>query len=104
MDRTPVLIIQANVNHSAMAQDLLLHTMAEGGYELAVVSEPYRIPKHPNWVGNQSGSVSIIKSSHTNSTTLRVLAQGRGFVLAANSGSQAFTPLRAGHTPLLRKC
>ena len=83
MDHFPVTIIQANVNHSARAQDLLLHTMTESGYGLTVVSEPYRIPKHPNWVGNQLGSVAIIKSSNTNTAPLRALAQGRGFVLVA---------------------
>ena len=35
-------IIQANINHSARAQDLLLQTMGELGLGLAVVAEPYR--------------------------------------------------------------
>ena len=41
-------IIQANINHSARAQDLLLQTMAELGLGLALVAEPYCIP-HNNY-------------------------------------------------------
>ena len=48
-----------------------------------MVSEPYRVPEHPDWISNQAGTVSLIRGNHTNSATLRVLAQGRGFVLAA---------------------
>ncbi|XP_067214139.1 uncharacterized protein [Linepithema humile] len=43
-------ILQVNANHCAMAMDLFHQTMAEGGFKLGVVSEPYRIPEdHPNW-------------------------------------------------------
>jgi len=37
-------ILQANLNHARHAQDLFLHTMAERGCGLAVVSEPYVAP------------------------------------------------------------
>ena len=83
MIRKPTSILQANVNHWARAQDLLLYTITEDRFELTVVSEPYRVPEHPDWITNHTGSVSVVRGNHTNSATLRALAQGRGFVLAA---------------------
>lgn len=40
-------LIQANINHAAAAQDLL-QTMAEKGIDIALMSEPYRVPDHPS--------------------------------------------------------
>ncbi|XP_011865892.1 PREDICTED: uncharacterized protein LOC105560954, partial [Vollenhovia emeryi] len=43
-------LIQANVNHSPHAQDLLQQSMVEGGFTLAIVAEPHRPPwKSPYW-------------------------------------------------------
>nr|XP_012215650.1 PREDICTED: uncharacterized protein LOC105668055 [Linepithema humile] len=39
-----------------MGQDLFNQTMTEGGFELGVVSEPYRIQRdHPNWFTDPTG-------------------------------------------------
>ena len=51
-------IIQTNLNHSARAQDLLQQTMAECGLGLAVIAEPYRIPRD-NSVGDATARVAI---------------------------------------------
>lgn len=53
-------LLQANVNHSAGAQDLLSQTLAEEDYALAIVAEPYRVPaEHPNWTVSNNGTVAI---------------------------------------------
>ena len=54
-------IIQANLNHSVGAQDLLLQAMAEHGLGLAVVAEPYRVPQN-NYIGDVSGTAAIIRA------------------------------------------
>ena len=41
-------ILQVDVNHSAKAQDILVQTISEWNTVLAIVSEPYRVPDHPN--------------------------------------------------------
>lgn len=54
-------ILQANINHSRDGHDILLQTMAEGDFSLAVVSEPYYIPAdHPHWVSSKEGNVAIV--------------------------------------------
>ncbi|XP_011867953.1 PREDICTED: uncharacterized protein LOC105562057 [Vollenhovia emeryi] len=54
-------LLQANVNHSPHAQDLLQQSMTERGFTLAIVSEPHRAPENsPYWaVGRERGSVAI---------------------------------------------
>ncbi|XP_032688151.1 uncharacterized protein LOC116852181 [Odontomachus brunneus] len=45
-------LLQANVNHSAGAQDLLLQALAERNGGLALVSEPHHIPERDSrWLG-----------------------------------------------------
>ncbi|XP_011858703.1 PREDICTED: serine/arginine repetitive matrix protein 1-like [Vollenhovia emeryi] len=39
-------LLQANVNHSPHAQDLLQQSMMERGFTLAIVSEPHRAPEN----------------------------------------------------------
>ncbi|XP_072757032.1 uncharacterized protein [Anoplolepis gracilipes] len=53
-------LLQANINHSARAQDLLMQHLAEWNIELAVVAEPYYVPPRNNWKRDTCGSVAII--------------------------------------------
>lgn len=71
-------LLQANLNHCAGAQDLVLQTMAERSIGVAVVTEPYFIPVRPDWVGDMDGSVAIISSS----APLSIRERSRGFVAA----------------------
>lgn len=73
-------VLQANLNHSAGAQDLLLQTMAEWLIEVAVVSEPYFVPPRDNWVADVDGLVTIISSVVNGALPLTVVARGRGYV------------------------
>ncbi|XP_011859144.1 PREDICTED: uncharacterized protein LOC105556660 [Vollenhovia emeryi] len=54
-------LLQANVNHSPHAQDLLQQSMVERGFTLAIVAEPHRPPRSsPYWAVGQAGdSVAI---------------------------------------------
>ncbi|XP_076235118.1 uncharacterized protein LOC143179691 [Calliopsis andreniformis] len=76
-------ILQANLNHSAVSQDLLQQTLAELGLGLAVVAEPYRVLDRPNWAGDALGSVAIIADG---SAALCTFAHGRGYVAATYDG------------------
>ncbi|XP_032690720.1 uncharacterized protein LOC116853670 [Odontomachus brunneus] len=53
-------LLQANLGHTRIAQDLFLHSFAERRAGLGVVSEPYRIPADDSrWFGNPGGSAAI---------------------------------------------
>ncbi|XP_011860051.1 PREDICTED: uncharacterized protein LOC105557412, partial [Vollenhovia emeryi] len=54
-------LIQANVNHSPQAQDLLQQNVVESGYTLAIVTEPHRPPRDsPYWpVDNRQAGDSV---------------------------------------------
>ncbi|XP_018376265.1 PREDICTED: uncharacterized protein LOC108769657 [Trachymyrmex cornetzi] len=53
-------VLQANINHSRDGHDVLLQTMAEGDFAIAIVSEPYTIPvDHLHLYANERESVAI---------------------------------------------
>ena len=74
--------IQANIIKSARAQDLLLQTMAELGLGLAVVAEPYRI-LHNNCVGDETGTVMLLRAGTAASPAINIIESGQGYVAAA---------------------
>lgn len=52
-------LLQANINHSARAQDLFMQTLTEWGIELVVMAEPYYVPEaRSDWLGDDSGLVA----------------------------------------------
>uniref|UniRef100_A0A2M4BC18 Putative waldo-3 aae n=1 Tax=Anopheles marajoara TaxID=58244 RepID=A0A2M4BC18_9DIPT len=54
-------VIQVNLNHCEVAQDLLLQRMAETGVDVAVVSEPYRVPAvDGNWACDPDKLAAIV--------------------------------------------
>ncbi|XP_072759244.1 uncharacterized protein [Anoplolepis gracilipes] len=64
-------VLQANLNHARQAQDLFVHTLAE----------PYRIPEHPSWVGDELGSVAITwRADAPASLPATLVAKGKGWV------------------------
>lgn len=70
--------LQANLNHCAAAQDLLLQSMAQWLIEMVIVSEPYFVPPRDNWVEDVDGLVAIVSSPSIGALT--VVAKGRGYV------------------------
>ena len=75
-----LLLLQTNLNHSARAQDLFVATLAEWDIDLAVAAEPYQIPEHPNWAGDEDGSVAITWRHKPDSPPCSVVARGKGVV------------------------
>lgn len=79
-------ILQANINHSARAQDLLIQSIAEWEVKVAVVSEPYVVPDRQDWVGDHDGLVAIIAPTASGSPPFDKKTKGRGCVLAVIGG------------------
>lgn len=52
-------IIQANVNRSRQALDLLLQHAKETNIGILLVSEPNHVPVAPNWFSSKDGSAAI---------------------------------------------
>jgi endonuclease/exonuclease/phosphatase (EEP) superfamily protein YafD len=75
--------LQANINHCARAQDLLIQTMVEWQAKVVVVSEPYFVPNRDDWVSDIEKTVAIIASP---GITFENISKGRGFVLATVDG------------------
>lgn len=78
--------LQANINHSARAQDLLIQTMVEWQINVAVVSEPYFAPSRDDWVSDRDEVVAIVAPTVAGSPAIERVAKGRGCVLAVVSG------------------
>ncbi|XP_037301890.1 uncharacterized protein LOC119192156 [Manduca sexta] len=82
----PLRFLQANINHCARAQDLLLQSMARWSINIAVVSEPYFVPPRNDWVEDLSGSVAIIASAAAGTLTHERVKRGQGCVAARFGG------------------
>lgn len=74
-------ILQTNLNHSAAAQDLLLQTMLERGFKLAIVAEPYYVLERDNWKGDENGLVAIIGEDGKEAIPLNQVGKGRGYTI-----------------------
>lgn len=72
--------LQVNINHSAVAQDLLVQTMAEWSIQMAVVSEPYYVPPRDNWAGDVTGTAAIVSANSVGSPIMTVLKRDSGYV------------------------
>lgn len=75
------LLIQANLNHSAVYQDLSLLTMAVWGTSLLIVAEPYRVPDNSDWLTNKLNLMSIVRRRIVTSSSFRVLDSDQGSVM-----------------------
>lgn len=75
-------VLQANINHSARAQDLLIQHMVEWSVGLAAVGEPYYVPPVPNWAGDTEGLVAVVASTAGRTPPLSRIGSGPGYVAA----------------------
>ena len=73
-------IIQANLNCSAPAQDLLLQVMAERRLGMAVVAEPYRFPPRDSVV-DLTGKLAMFRARAANVPAINAIARGQGFAM-----------------------
>lgn len=75
-------LLQTNVNHSRHAQDLLMYTVVEGNYELAIVAEPYKIFNNKDWISDDGESVAIFNNKYTKKyQACRLLKRNKGFII-----------------------
>ncbi|CAF4907381.1 unnamed protein product [Pieris macdunnoughi] len=75
---------EANINHCARAQDLLLQTRAEWDIDITVVSEPYFVPSPSHWLEDLSGLVCII--ARPGGYPLILKDRGIGYLVAEWNG------------------
>lgn len=80
MTRTCSNFLQANLNHCARAQDLLMQSLAQWRIDLAVACEPYWAPPQPNWQGDLDGTVAVIRGD-TAGPSLTFVERGSGYVV-----------------------
>lgn len=74
-------IIQANLNRSRAAQDLLLQVVAERGIGAALLSEPHSLPpSYPTWAGSTDGLAALYWLPNYCHGVCRPVAKGTGFV------------------------
>lgn len=52
-------VIQLNLNHCEAAQDLLVQTISELEIEVAIISEPYKVPTDGRWISDRTGKAAI---------------------------------------------
>lgn len=69
-------ILQVNLNHSRVAQDLLIHTAREGKFGLICISEPYNIPK--GWASDELNKAAIMTLGYPGISD--IIFRGKGFV------------------------
>lgn len=80
-------VLQANLNHSARAQDLLVQSMAEWSIDYAILSEPYTVPGgRNNWVADHSGDVALVARVAEGSPCFERVEGGRGCVASISDG------------------
>lgn len=72
-------LLQANLNHCARAQDLLMQSMAQWSIDAAVLAEPYLVPPLPNWAGDTNDDVAVVVPT-SGDTSLTPKERGPGYV------------------------
>ncbi|XP_038213330.1 uncharacterized protein LOC119833410, partial [Zerene cesonia] len=72
--------LQANINHCAKAQDLLVQSMMQWLVHVAVIAEPYYIPNCNEWLADNDGLVAIVVKMVDDIPPLRSTIRGHGWV------------------------
>lgn len=72
--------IQANLNHSWGAQNLLAQYMSENSIDMALISEPRHIPEGNLWFGDSSGRAAITWCPNRLKDSCVLLHKDEGFV------------------------
>ena len=52
-------VLQINLNHCAIAQDLLSQLIREEKADIVIISEQYRDPSEPSWVTDGTSMAAI---------------------------------------------
>ncbi|XP_061704168.1 uncharacterized protein LOC133515612, partial [Cydia pomonella] len=75
-------ILQANLNRSAKAQDLLAQSLAEWQIGVGIIAEPYSVPPRDNWAGDLDRLAAIVTNSSAGPLPLHRVEKGHGYVAA----------------------
>lgn len=82
-----VQVTQLNLNHCDAAQQLLYQSVAEWGTDIAIISDPYRVPAgNGNWVVDGSGKMAAIWTTGKYPVQQLVSTTYEGFVIAKVNG------------------
>lgn len=84
-------IIQINLNHCEAAQDLLAQTISEMEADVAIVSEPFKVPKNNLWAIDASGTAAIWACGKYPFQDGSNKQQKDGFVIAKINGINIFS-------------
>lgn len=75
-------IFQINLNHACQAQNLFLHTLAEHGGGIGIISEPYRIPEgNLNWAADHTGTAAVVWRTNQDLPPCTSVEQHEGIVV-----------------------
>jgi len=61
--------------------------MAEEKWDLAIISELYRVPEHPHWAGDTEGLAAVVWAGSENSPLNQVLERDRGYMVGKHGHS-----------------
>jgi hypothetical protein len=71
-----VRLLQANLNRSRRAQDLMFQNLTERRVCLAMATEPFRVPKESSGVEDLSSSVAVFWNPTTRSPACSLIERG----------------------------
>ncbi|XP_011173267.1 uncharacterized protein LOC105205567 [Solenopsis invicta] len=74
-------ILQINLARSFGAQDLMLQKMTEDAYDIAAISEPYRIPMDSKWVALLENPPLAALTWHGSIPATSTVIRGKYFIL-----------------------
>lgn len=77
-----IKFIQINLNHGCEAQNLLQYEMAANHIGVAIISEPYRNPNLPDWIGDDKGKAAIWWNPRFLPLSCVAQQKGDGYVIA----------------------
>lgn len=72
---------KSNINHARQAQDTLMQTLREERVSIAIVAEPYLVPRHPCWIEDKDSLVAITWQPYVGQHHCTPLYAGSGFVI-----------------------
>lgn len=75
-------LLQININHARDGHDLMLQRMAEEDFAIAIIPEPYMIPRnHPQWYANENKTIAITWRRSKNPLPCVPIERGEHYVV-----------------------
>jgi len=104
--RSTTRIVQANLNHTQAAQDLMTQWTLENNVELCAVQEPWSVTNKDYWHTSRNGLAGIYWNRSISNTPCRMIEKGEHMVAAEYKGFVLIRAilLRTLHEKHTRKC